>query len=426
VFATAEREDGVLTSTRRLVVSTVLIVASSTAAQAQQPQASAPARRLTLAAALDAAERQNLDLAAARAERAVAQAGVRIAGERPNPTAFFDATRDTPHESLFFDQPIELGSKRERRIELAKQEITATEIDITTLERQLRHEVRDAYFGLAHARGATAQQKDVLQLAERLHDIAQARFQAGDIAQLEVTQTDLEVSRAQADLQVAQQEEKVALSDLNALLNEPAMTDWDLGDALTVALPDVALDDLLLRARVSNAEIALILQEGKTQQSQTSLLKAERIPNLGLEWGVDFNSPGPGGYREGPRGQLSMDLPLFSRNQGEIAQSLAGQRALEGELAAVERSTGAKVESAYFDLMARRTEVRVYRDSLLPASRRLEQMAEDSYRAGKANILVVLSAQQDVHQAQRQYLDSLLAVQSAFAQLEEQVGVPLD
>jgi outer membrane protein, heavy metal efflux system len=414
---------------RLLIASAVLIVAfpgATQAQQAQQPQALTNARRLTLAAALDMAERQNLDLAAARAQRAVAQAGVRAAGERPNPTAFFDATRDTPHESLFFDQPIELGSKRQRRIDVAKQEIGAAEIDITALERQVRHEVRDAYFGLAHARGATAQQNDVLQLAQRLHDIAQARFQAGDIAQLEVTQTDLEVSRDQADLQVAQQEEKVALSDLNALLNEDATTDWDLGGVLTTALPEVALDDLLLRAGVSNAEIVRIIQEEGTQQSQTSLLKAERIPNLGLEFGVDFNSPGPGGYREGPRGQISMELPLLSRNQGEIAQSLATERAMAGELAAVRRSANAKVESAYFDLVARRTEVQVYRDSLLPASQRLEQMAEDSYRAGKADILVVLGAQQDVHQVERQYLDSLLAVQSAFAELEEQVGMPLD
>jgi cobalt-zinc-cadmium efflux system outer membrane protein len=392
---------------------------------AQQLQTPNP-RRLTLASALDLAERQNLDLAAGRAQRAVAQAGVRVAGERPNPTASFGATRDTPHESLFFDAPIELGSKRQRRIDVAKEETGVTEMEIAALERQVRHEVRDAYFGLAHARGATAQQADVLKLAQRLHGIAGARFQAGDIAQLEVTQADLEAARAEADLQVAQQEEKVALSDLNALLNEPPTTDWDLGDALAAPLPDVALDGLLLRAGASNAEIARINQEQKVQKSETALLKAERVPNLGVEFGVDFNSPGPGGYKEGARGQLSMELPILSRNQGEIGQSLASERALDAELSAIRRANDAKVESAYFDLVARRTEAQVYHDSLLPASQKLEQMAEDSYQSGKANILTVLSAQSDVHQVQRQYLDSLLAVQSAFAELEEAVGAPLD
>jgi len=93
---------------------------------------------------------------------------------------------------------------------------------------------------------------------------------------------------------------------------------------------------------------------------------------------------------------------------------------------AVLRATDAEVGSAFLDLEARRTQAQLYRDTLLPASRRLEVMAEDSYRAGKANILMVLGAQRDVQQTERDYLDSLLAVQSAFAQLEEAVGEPLD
>lgn len=402
------------------------VAALSPAARAQQPPPQQAGQPLTVTSALAMAERQNLDLLAARAQRAVALAGVRVAGERPNPTVSFATLRDTPHESLFFDQQIEIGGKRKDRIEVARQEGALTDADVAALERQVRHSVRDVYFGLAHARAMSAQQNDVLKLAQRLHDIAQARFQAGDVPELEVTQAELEVEKAQADFQVAQQEERVALSDLNALLDEPAATIWDLGDAFAILPPQSSLDDLLARSGASNAEVARIVQEAKVEQSRTQLLKAERVPNLGIEWGVDFNSPGPDGFREGPRGQITMELPIFSRNGGEIAQSQATQTALNGELTAARRAVDAQVESAYFDLEARRTQAQLYRDRLVPASRNLEELAEESYRAGKANILTVLGAQQDVQQVQREYLDSLLAVQSAFAQLEESVGVPLD
>lgn len=413
---------------RHVSVFPVLVLATTLqTARAQQP---AP-QRLTIANALDLAERQNLDLVAARARRAVAQAGVRIAGERPNPTLSFGATRDTPHESAFIDQPVEIGPKRGRRIEVARQESALTEADISLLEKQVRRGVRDAYFGLARARGATAQQEEALKLARRLDDIAKARFGAGDIPQLEVTQAELEAARAQANLQVAQQEEKVALSELNALLNEPAATDWDLGDAFGALSPPPALEELLARAANSNPESARIMQEQKVEQSRKALLEAERIPNLGLQFGADLNSPGgpglnTGGFEAGARGQLSMELPIFSRNQGEIAQSIAKQRALEGELEAARRAADAKVESAYFELGARQTQVRAYRETILPSSQRLEEMAEESYRAGKANILTVLGAQRDVQQAERDYLDSLDAMQAAFARLEEAVGAPLD
>lgn len=386
-------------------------------------------RRLTLALAFDLAERQNLDLAAARAQRAVALSGVRIARELPNPSIFIGATRDTPHDSLFFDQPLEVGGQRQRRIDIAQKITGLTDVDIVAAERRVRRAVRDAYFGLAYARGVTRQQADALKLAQRLQSIAQARFQAGDIAQLEVTQADLEVARAQASYQVAQQEENVALSDLNALLNEPASAPWDLGDEFSSLPPALLLSDLLLRAGDSNAEIARIGQEKRVQQSQTSLLRAERVPTLDLEFGADMNSHQqglPGGWDAGGRGQISMTLPLFSRNQGEIAQSLAAETALDDNLAAARRAVDARVESAYYDLDARRTQVRLYHDNLIPSSQRLEEMAEESYRVGKANILTVLGAQHDVQQVEGGYLDSLLAMQSAFAQLEEAVGAPLD
>lgn len=388
------------------------------------------AQSLTLASALALAEKQNLDLAAARSKRAVALAGIRVSGEYPNPTMSFGAARDTPHETALIDQQLEIGPKRGRRIEVARQESALTETDISAMAKQVRRLVREAYFGLAQSRGVTAQQASAVKLAERLHEIASARFQAGDIPQLEVTQSELEVARARADFQVAQAEEKVTLSNLNALLNEPATTLWDLGDAFAALPRSATLDDLLARTAGSNAEIVRLTQERKVEESRKALLDAERIPNLGLQFGTDLNAPGmgknSGGYIVGPRGQISVELPIFSRNQGQIAASIANQTALDGQLAAARRAAEAKVESAFFDLAARQTQVQLYRDTILPSSEHLEQMAEDSYRAGKASILTVLGAQHDVQQVERDYLASLLAVQSSFAQLEEAVGAPLD
>ena len=389
-------------------------------ATAQQPQT------LTLAEALARAEKQNLDLQAACAQRAVALAGVRIAGQRPNPTAFFSVLRDTPHESLFFDQPIEIGGRRGKRIELAKQESALTESSITALERQLRREVRIAYFSLAFARRVTAQKHEAAKLAARLKEIAQARFESGDIAHLEVTQAELELSRANADAQVAKREEDIALSQLDVLLNAPASTSWDLATGLDGLPQPLSLEALVGRATDSNAEIARLLQEMKVEESKTGLLKAERIPNLGVEFGVDFNSPGPGGFHEGGRGQISMELPLFTRNQGEIAQSTSKLRALEQETAAKRRAVAGQVESAYYQLNAREAEVNLYKLTLVPATKQLEELAEESYKSGKANILTVLGAQRDVRQVESEYLISLLAMQTSFAELEETTGAPLD
>lgn len=68
-----------------------------------------PPEKLTLQSALELAEKQNLDLVAARARHAVAAAGVEIARQRPNPSVNFNALRDEPHEGFWFTQPFELG-----------------------------------------------------------------------------------------------------------------------------------------------------------------------------------------------------------------------------------------------------------------------------------------------------------------------------
>jgi cobalt-zinc-cadmium efflux system outer membrane protein len=380
--------------------------------------------RLTVQEALDLADKQNLDLAAVQRQRAVALAGIQVAKQRPNPTANFTALRDEPHEGLFFDQPIEIGGKRARRIDVARQEGALTEVDIATLARQVRRSTRQAYYAAAYARAESERLARVVELARRLKLIAEERFNAGDVAQLEVMQTGLEVSRAEADLQVARQREIVSMSELNALLNEPARKAWELAGTLEDGTPTARLEDLLSRAYQSNPDLQHLGGEKKVEESRRSLLKAERIPDLVLDAGVDFNSPRD--FRYGPRSQLSVGLPLFTRNQGEIAQSLASERVLEAETAAAERSVSARVEAAYYDLEAQRTQVRLYRDRLLPVARQLESLAEESYRAGKTNILTAIQAQQDVQSVESSYLQSLEQLQDLYAGLEETVGGAVD
>jgi cobalt-zinc-cadmium efflux system outer membrane protein len=382
------------------------------------------AHRISLQEALDLAAKQNLDLLTARQRQAVAQAGIQIARQRLNPTISFDALRDTPHEGVFVDQPLELGGQRGRRIEVAQQERALTDMEIAGLERQIRRQTREAYYQLSFTRAETQRQNHILELAKRLEQIARDRFNAGDVAQLEVIQAQLDMARAQADYKVAKQEEKVSLSQLNALLNEPATTDWEPVEALQDLPPAVSLPELIQLAYNSNPNLRHVVQEQKVEESRRALLKAERIPNLDLEVGMDFNSPGE--FRYGPRSQLSMALPLFARNQGEIAQSLAAQSLLIAEDTALQRSVAARVETAFYDLDAQRTQADTYRTSLMPVAQQLESLAEQSYRAGKADILMVLTAQRNVQDVEQSYLQSLLTVQNSFAGLEETVGTSID
>jgi outer membrane protein, heavy metal efflux system len=399
-------------------------VAAFAQGPASQSASSAPGRKITLQDALSLAEKQNLDIAAARLKRMVALAGITIAGERPNPSVSFGVSRDTPHQTLLFDLPVELGGKRGSRMETARQEASLTDVEISTVNRQVRRAVRDAFFAAALGAGIVGQEKRLVELATKLRDIAKSRFDAGDVPQLEVMQAELELARAQADLEVARQELKVLFVKLSALLNESSGTTWELVTPLDMMPQQVSLQDLIGRAASANPDLQHLAQELKVEQSREKIFRAERVPDVTLEAGAVINAPPD--YRVGAQGQITVGLPVFTRYQGELAQSAATQKLIEGEELAARRSVEGDVEAAYNEFNAKLTEVRLYRETVIPAGRKLEALAEESYSAGRTSILAVLDAQRNVQQNERDYLQSLFELQQAFAELEEIVGVPLD
>src|SRR5262249_23127386 len=140
--------------------------------------------------------------------------------------------------------------------------------------------------------------------------------------------------------------------------------------------------------------------------------------------GTDLNSPPD--FQVGPRGQISMQVPLFYYGQGEVALSSARLEWLRLTLESQKINAFAQVAAAHFDYTAKAHQAELYRDRIVPETVKLEQMAEDSYQSGKSNLLTLIDAQRKLSEVRKAYLDSLLAAQSSFAALEEAVGAPLD
>ncbi|MFY9559091.1 MAG: TolC family protein [Terriglobales bacterium] len=393
----------------------VLVVTAAAAAQESS---------LDLHQALAAAEAGNLELRAARQQRAVALAGLRIAGQIPNPTVSFGAARDLPHESLLWDQPIELGGQRGKRKAVADEERKATEIDVAVLSRQIRRRTRDAFYRAILARAQAEQSKAALDLATRITEAVRQRFEAGDVAQLEVIQAEVEAARATAEYEATVQAQKIADAQLAALLNRPLDQALNLNGRLEDLPKAETLPAITEKALASNAEILRTAQDLEIEQRRLSLAKAQRIPNIALQAGVDLNAPPD--FNVGPRGQIAVSLPLFYHGQGEVAQSSARLEFLRLSLQAQRNNASAQTIAAYYDYFARAGQSAQFGQRIVPKTVKLEEMAEDSYRSGKSNLLTLIDAQRRLNETRKTYLDSLFAVQSSFAVLEEVVGASLD
>jgi cobalt-zinc-cadmium efflux system outer membrane protein len=378
---------------------------------------------LTFRAVLDLATASNLDLRAARQGRAVREADVRAAGQHPNPDLSFEATRDTPHETLSLDIPFEPW-KRSHRIDLAREQLGLADVDEKAALQALRRSVRMAFYGLLAAEESAGLARSMRDVAERLRQAAQGRFDEGAAPRLDVMQAELGLARARADLELAQSSRRAAQADLNALLNRPPSEALTLAGDLAEAplLPPVEQATAL--AAASNADLLAAEREAAIEARRLSLLKAERFPTPIFSLGALFNAPGE--FDVGGRAALSLAIPLFSRNQGEIAGSLARIEQVRVHRDALRRSIEAKVFAALGRAEAQRAQVEAYRETVVPTATTIESLAEEGYRLGRSSVLAVLDAQRSLRDVKVEYLQALLAQQSALADLEDVVGAPIE
>lgn len=399
------------------VAAAILVCAWPAAARAQVTAASPP---LTFKAAFELAVTRNLGLAAAKRQRAIREAQVRIARQWENPSVAFEATQDSPHESLSFDVPIPIGGVRGRQIALAKEELTLADLDERAEMRTLRRNLRQAFYGVLAADERIRLADDVLSLVQRLRDSAQARFEEGAAPRLDVLAADLGLARAQSDLDLARSSRTSALADLNAVLNQVAgqavAVVGDLGEAPPT--PDFATAMKL--AEASNGELVAAGREATIEERRLSLLRAQRVPQPTVTFGLPMNAPDE--FNVGVSLGVSMAIPLFNRHQGEIAHAQATIEQIRARRDAARRTVESGVFAALSRIDAQRRQVESYRTRIIPAATDLAALAEESYKLGRDSVFVLIEAQRALREAKRDYLNALLEFQAALADLEEVIG----
>jgi cobalt-zinc-cadmium efflux system outer membrane protein len=383
----------------------------------------APPPSLTLSAALERAFSRNLELQVVRRGRVVREADLKTARQYPNPELSFEAARDVPHGSLLLGLPLDLFGQRSHRVTLAKEELKGVEVEEAAALSRLRRDVRLSFYGLVVAGELTGLAQAGLDVATRVRDAAVARVETGAAPRLDLMQAELGVSRAQAELDLARSVRRGARAELNAVLDQPVDQALEVeGDAADVPpLPDPPR--ATAQALAGNAELRAAEREALVEEQRLGLLKAERLPIPVLSLGADFDSPGD--FQVGGRVGLSLALPLFSRNQGEIAGSTARIGRQQLRCAAVRRSVEARVVSALAKAEAQQAQVETFRRRLLPTAVQIEALAEESYRLGRTAVLGVLDAQRSLRDVRSDYLQACLALQSAVADLEDVLGGPI-
>jgi cobalt-zinc-cadmium efflux system outer membrane protein len=378
---------------------------------------------LTLEQALAAARAGNPTLAAARLQANVDRAGVGVAREWPNPEARYERTNELPHESYSVSQLVELPWKRGRRVTVARAAVDGGAAELARVEREVEVDVRRAFFDLADAQRRRILAGELREIAARARTAAAARFDAGDVPRLDVLQADLALLQAENEEAAQEGSRQAAAARLNGLIGRDAGVAAAVADGLDAApLPEPAAAEE--EALASNAGLRVLEAQAAQAKARASLARAERWPDPTVEGALTHDAEAE--FTWGWRAAVGLAVPLFTTHGAQVKveeASVALARAQRDALAARIR---AEVAAALHRAAARRQQYLRYRDEILPRSREVEAMAQESYRAGQTALPALLTALQAAREVMTQALQAQADYETALVDLAQAstVGAP--
>jgi len=382
----------------------------------------------------------NAELSAVRLDIERGRARVRQAGLRPNPTVDFEQTTgrftNSPGEretSVGFALPIELGGKRQRRIDLARVELEAAEAEIADKERRLANEVRVSY---AESLAALRE----LQITEELSNvdvqtarIVEARVTEGDAAPLEHNLLRVEIDRIRARRALVEGRLQAALLKLKSITGTPLTEPLQLREELTApvfAEPSDSIEasvDIALRSR-PDLKLARLIEEAA--RAGLRLARAQATPDVTAFSKYTTNRSS---FDNTPIGILrdqdkllsfgvSISIPVFNRNQGAKAEAelaiLQAQRRREF----TEQLVRAEVQSAYRRYEASRSAIGTFEQGVLERSRQNITAVRGAYQVGAFRVTELLSEQRRFVDSQREFTETLAEYYRALADLQSAIG----
>ena len=395
------------------------------------PSRAQEGRSLTLHEALAQARDGNPDLLAARQELDIARGQLVRARylNQFNPELGGSAARrrfaDSPGGSTDFDvtlsQELEVAGQRGKRIEEAEKNLAKVAQQVKDRERLISAQVKDAFYRSLYLKRRLELFQKVETLNRRLRDIAASRFQAGDVAKMEVNVAEVRLGQTRKDAIVAGRDYRNALQELERLLGLEPVGQLTPRGQLTILPQSFQRDRLLQLALENRPDLQAAITEQQRVAAETALTRRLIAPNPTLQ---AFYRREEGGDTVAG-GALSFPLPLFDRKQAELTQLAGRAGQARDERYSTELRVQQEVREALRSYEAAREEVAVFETSVLDRAAENFQLIETAYREGKIDLLQLVVVQNDLVNAQFSYVDSLENYWLARTALERAVGQDL-
>jgi cobalt-zinc-cadmium efflux system outer membrane protein len=389
--------------------------------------------KISIDDAIQMALQHNHNLLAARTTIQQNEAEETTANLRPNPVVLSDwqflpifqpsqFSADYLDNTAQFDLGLsylfERGKKRQHRLRAARDLTAQSRSLVADNERSLTFSVASAFVNVELAESTLALAQEDLKSFQNTVDIAQDRYRAGDIGEGDLLKIKLQMLQFQTDVSAAQLTRVQGLSDLRQLLGyESIDANYDVAGSFDYQPVKGNLDDFEAKALQNRPDLRAAQQGVTAATSQRALQQA--IGKRDITGQVSYTHIG---YLNDISLFGQMQVPIFDRNQGEIARAgFAITQAQEQERFASGQVL-TDVRDAFENLRTNDQIVGLYRSGYLDQAKQSRDIAEYAYRHGAASLLDFLDSERSYRATELAYRQALASYLLGLEQLREAVG----
>jgi cobalt-zinc-cadmium efflux system outer membrane protein len=390
--------------------------------------------RVSLEEAMNLAVAHNPTLQATRSQIPQSKAEEITANLRPNPVLSWDTqfiplfnpsqiSADYFNNQAQFDLGLgyllERGKKRQHRLEAARNQTSVTVAQVSDAERTLIFNVAQQFINVLLAESNLEFANDALKSYRQTVNISEERYKAGDISEGDYLKIKLQLLQFQTDVSSAMLARTQALATLRQNLGyESVAQDFDVVGELEYKPLKLNADDLKATALRSRPDV-VAAQKGITlAQSQHTL----ELANGKRDLNTSFNYSHVAGLNTGAF-FFNMEIPIFNRNQGEIARTQYAIAQSQSSAKAAEETALADVTNAYEAVRNADQVLQLYTSGYLDQAKESRDISEYAYKSGAASLLDLLDAERSYRSVQLAYRQSLANYMVALEQLRQAVGV---
>jgi cobalt-zinc-cadmium efflux system outer membrane protein len=336
-------------------------------------------------------------------------------GSYPNPTVGYQGEQirggafHGGEQGFFVQQDIVLGGKLDLNRKIFDQELKQAETEAEEQKLRVVTNVRMSYTQALAAQQTLELRQNLSKLADDAVETSHQLANVGQADAPDVLESEVEAQQAQLAVTMAEQNQQRVWRALAAVVGNPRLPLMKLEGKLEDA-PTVNADELVENI-VNDSPAVRIAELGvKRAEAASARAKREPIPDLQLRGGMQQNGELlANGRAVGLQGfaGVGVRIPIFDRNQGNIAAAKADEERAKREVERVKLVLRERAASVVQNYTFSQTAVERYKNQMIPRAQKAYEMYTKKYQEMAAAYPQVLIAQRTVMQLEVSYITAL-------------------